>query len=67
MQWTTESEGQLCIYHNFYSDTIKVMELAFSESNTTVNADIQYKGTAYKKGQLLVHRNDEFMEFTCCD
>ncbi len=52
-------------YPNLYSNTIKhaVRELAFSESNTTVTTDIQYKGTAYKKGQFLVYRNDEYMEF----
>lgn len=51
-------------YPNLYSNTIKhaVRELAFSESNTTVTTDIQYKGTAYKKGQFLVYRN-EYMEF----
>lgn len=52
-------------YPNLYSDTVQhaVRELAFSESNTTVSTYIQYKGTAYKKGQLLVYRNDEYMEF----
>lgn len=52
-------------YPSLYSDTIKhaVRELAFSESNTTVTTDIQYKGTAYKKGQFLVYRNNEYMEF----
>lgn len=52
-------------YPNLYSNTIKhaVRELAFSEINTTVTTDIQYKGTAYKKGQFLVYRNDEYMEF----
>ncbi|KAI3362801.1 hypothetical protein L3Q82_001848 [Scortum barcoo] len=52
-------------YPNLYSDTIKhtVKELAFSERNTTVTTDIQYKGTAYKKGQFLVYSNDEYMEF----
>lgn len=55
-----------CVFYpNLYSDTIRhaVRELAFSESNTTVTTDIQYKGTAYKKGQFLVYRNDEYMEF----
>lgn len=52
-------------YPELYSNTIKhaVRELAFSESNTTVTTNIQYKGTAYKKGQFLVYRNDEYMEF----
>lgn len=45
--------------------TIKhaVRDLAFSESKTTVTRDIQYKGTTYKKGQFLVYRSDEYMEF----
>lgn len=52
-------------YPNLYSDAVKhaVRELAFSESNTTVATDIQYKGTAYKKGQFLVYINDEYIEF----
>jgi hypothetical protein len=52
-------------YPNLYSDTIKhaVRELAFSENDTKVTTDIQYKGTAYKKGQFLVYRNDEYMDF----
>lgn len=42
-------------YPNLYSDTIKhaVRELVFSESNTSVTTDIQYKGTAYKKDSFL--------------
>lgn len=52
-------------YLNLYSDSIKdaVRELGFSESNTTVATGIQYKGTAYKKGQFLVCRDDECMKF----
>lgn len=48
-----------------YSDRIKhaVREFSFSESYTAVTTDIQYKGTAYKKGQFLVYSNDECMEF----
>ena len=52
-------------YPNFYSDAIKhaVREFGFSENNTSVSTDIQYKGTSYKKGNFLVSKNDEPMEF----
>ena len=52
-------------YPNLYSDAIKhaVREFGFSENNTSVSTDIQYKGTSYKKGNFLVSRNDESMEF----
>lgn len=35
----------------------------FSENSTCVSTDIQYKGTIYKKGNFLVSKNDESMEF----
>lgn len=52
-------------FSNLYSDAIKhaVKEFAFSENNTTVMTDVQFKGTAYKKGQFLVYSNDDQMEF----
>lgn len=52
-------------YANLYSETIKqaVSEFGFSENNTSVSTDIQYKGTMYKKGQFLVSKNDETVEF----
>ena len=55
-----------CIFYpNLYSDTIKhaVGEFGFDENNTTVSTNIQYKGTSYKKGNFLVSKNDESMEF----
>ncbi|XP_047447613.1 uncharacterized protein LOC125012054 [Mugil cephalus] len=58
-------KDSFAFYPNLYSDTIKhaVRGLAFSQSNTTVTTGIQYKGTAYKKGQCLVYRNDEYLKF----
>lgn len=52
-------------YSTLYSDSIKhaVREFGFSENNTSVSTDIQYKGTSYKKGLFLVAKNDESMEF----
>lgn len=52
-------------YPSLYSEAIKhaVRQFGFSENNTTVSTDIQYKGTSYKKGHFLVSRNDESMEF----
>jgi len=52
-------------YPNLYSDTIKhaVREFTFSEINTSVSTDIVYKGTSYKKGNFLVSKNDEAIEF----
>lgn len=52
-------------YPNLYSDTIKhaVREFSFSEINTSVSTDIVYKGTSYKKGNFLVSKNDEAIEF----
>jgi len=52
-------------YSSLYSDSIKhaVREFGFSENNTSVSTDIQYKGTSYKKGLFLVSKNDESMEF----
>ena len=52
-------------YPSLYSDAIKhaVREFGFSENDTTVSTDIQYKGTSYKKGHFLVSKNDESMEF----
>lgn len=38
-------------------------EFGFSEQNTSVSTDIQYKGTSYKKGHFLVSESDESMEF----
>ena len=55
-----------CIFYpNLYSDAIKhaVGEFGFDENNTTVSTNIQYKGTSYKKGNFLVSKNDESMEF----
>lgn len=52
-------------YGSLYSEKIKqaVSEFDFSENNTIVSTDIQYKGTQYKKGHFLVSKNDEAMEF----
>lgn len=52
-------------YSNLYSKTIKhaFKVLIFLGIKTTVTTDIEYKGTAYKKGQFLVYRNDDCMEF----
>lgn len=50
---------------NLYSDTLNhaVSEFGFSENDTIVSTEIQYKGTSYKKGNFLVLNNDESMEF----
>lgn len=50
---------------NLYSDEIRnaVAGFDFLESDTCVSTDIQYKGTSYKKGDFLVAKNDESMEF----
>lgn len=52
-------------YANLYSETIEqaVSKFGFSENNTSVSTDMQYKGTMYKKGQFLVSKNDETVEF----
>lgn len=52
-------------YPNLYSETIKqaASDYGFSENNTSVSTDIQYKGTTYKKGHFLVSKNDETVEF----
>lgn len=52
-------------YASLYSKKIKqaVSEFDFSENDTMVSTDIQYKGTQYKKGHFLVSKNDEAMEF----
>ena len=52
-------------YPSLYSDKIKhaVRGFGFSENNTSVSTDIEYKGTSYKKGNFLVSKNDESMEF----
>lgn len=50
---------------NLYSDAIKhaVSDFGFSENDTYVSTEIQYKNTSYKKGDFLVSKNDESMEF----
>lgn len=50
---------------SLYSDAIRhaVTDFGFSENDTCVSTDIQYKGTSYKKGDFLVTKNDESMEF----
>ena len=55
-----------CIFYlNLYCDAIKhaIGEFGFDENNTTVSTNIQYKGTSYEKGNFLVSKNDESMEF----
>lgn len=48
---------------NLYSDTVNhaASEFGFSEKDTVVSTEIQYRGTAYKKGDFLVL--NESMEF----
>lgn len=50
---------------SLYSDAIKcaVASFGFSENDTCVSTDIQYKGTSYKKGDFLIAKNDESIEF----
>lgn len=52
-------------YSELYSETVKdaVSPFKFSETQTRVSSEIQYKGTVYKKGQLFVIRNEETVEF----
>ena len=52
-------------YSELYSETVKdaVSQFSFSEIETKVSVEIQYKGTVFKKGQLFVIRNDETVEF----
>lgn len=55
-----------CIFYiGLYSEKFKqaVNEFDFSEYNTSVSTDIQYKGIIYKKGHFLVSKNDETLEF----
>lgn len=40
-----------------------VSEFGFSENDTIVSTEIQYKSTSHKKGDFLVLNNDESMEF----
>lgn len=62
---TSACQRQLYIFVGIYSEKFKqaVNEFDFSEYNTSVSTDIQYKGTIYKKGHFLVFKNDETMEF----
>ena len=64
LQSASASQRQT-FYPSLYSDAIKyaVTEFGFSEHNTRVSTDIQYKGTSNKKGHFLVSKNDESIEF----
>lgn len=55
-----------CVFYpSLYSDSIRsaIRHMGFSESNTSVSTNIEYKGTSYKKGYFLVSTNDECVEF----
>ncbi len=58
-------EDSCTLYPSLYSDAIKhaVREFGFSDHNTSVSTDIQYKGTSDKKGHFLVSENNESIEF----
>lgn len=37
--------------------------LCFTETNAKISLEIIYKGTLYKKGQFLLTRSDDLVEF----
>jgi len=52
-------------YSELYSEEVKgaVLHFGFTEKNTMIPVDVQYNGITYKKGQFVVIRNDESLEF----
>lgn len=52
-------------YPDLYSDAMKyaVRQFGFTGNDTSVCTEIQYKGTSYKKGNFLVSKNEESIEF----
>lgn len=52
-------------YSQIYSEQVKetVLHLGFTERNTKILFDVQYNGLTYRKGQFLVTKNDESVEF----
>lgn len=55
-----------CVFYpSLYSDSIRsaTRHMGFSESNTSVSTNIEYKCTSCKKGHFLVSTNDECVEF----
>ena len=52
-------------YSKLYSQHVKnaVLQLDFTTINTKIPVDVQYNGITYKKGQFVVTRNDDSVEF----
>lgn len=48
-----------------YSEQINsaVVQFGFTETNAKITADVQYKGITYKRGQFVVTRNDDLVQF----
>lgn len=52
-------------YSELYSEQVKstMLHFGFTERNTKNPSDVQYNGINYKKGQFVVTKNDDSVEF----
>lgn len=52
-------------YSELYSEQVKgtILHFGFTERNTTIHVNVQYNGIIYKKGQFVVTKNDDSVEF----
>lgn len=52
-------------YSELYSEQVKgtILHFGFTERNTKTPVDVQYNGIIYRKGQFVVTKNDDSMEF----
>lgn len=52
-------------YSELYSEEVKsaVLPFGFTERNTRIPVDLEYKGITYRKGQFVVIKNDDSVEF----
>ncbi|CAI5685968.1 unnamed protein product [Oreochromis niloticus] len=52
-------------YSELYSEQVKdaVLHFGFTESNTKIPVAVQYNGLTYRKGQFIVTKFDQSMEF----
>lgn len=62
---TLQVKESSVFYCELYSEPIKdaVRLFGFTDTNTRASEEIEYKGTLYKRGQFLVTRNVDSMEF----
>lgn len=53
------------LYSELYSEQVKstILHFGLTERNTKVPVDVQYNGITYRKGQFVVTKNDDSVEF----